>query len=192
VRLLYLGRVVRAKGVFACVDAVQILNCRGRAAELTVAGDGEDLVELKSYVTAKGIEGIRFLGEVRGRRRLDALGLSDLMLLPTSHGEGLPTSALEGLLYGLTPIVTTVGGLRDLASWGLPVETIAGSRPSTIADAVEAVVTDLDAWRVRSIHGHRMAIQLFTPELVAADLRQVYCRVQDGSDEVVHWYDRLP
>ena len=67
--VLFLARIVKAKGIYEAVEAISVLQARYPAVELVVAGDGEELENVKSYVRDRNISNISFVGYVRGAEK---------------------------------------------------------------------------------------------------------------------------
>lgn len=115
-RILYLARIEREKGVFETVDAVRTLHERGFNITLTIAGDGPVRKELEDYVN--GLTGLTncifFAGYIRGQEKKNVFMNHDIYCFPTYFGEGLPTSVLEALAFGLPVITCPTGGLADI------------------------------------------------------------------------------
>lgn len=111
IRILFLARLLREKGVFETVEAFEYLLKKFKNIELIVAGDGKDYDELKTRV--EGNENIIVAGYVQGEDKIDLFRKSHIYCFPTYYGEGLPTSILEAMAFGLPVITTDVGGLKE-------------------------------------------------------------------------------
>ena len=108
-KILFLARLIKEKGIFELLEAVEVLTNRGFKLELIVAGDGNDFKLLQERV--EGVDNIRVLGDVQGEDKIALFKESHCYLLP-SYTEGLPISVLEAMLFGLPIISTNVGGLK--------------------------------------------------------------------------------
>lgn len=114
-RLLYLGRLHPIKGVDRLVDAwSQISPASGW--ELVIAGSGDKSYEnlLRDRAANVGAGTISFVGPVYGQAKIDLIGSSELMVLP-SHTEAFPMTILEGLALGVPQAVTDPGYLQVLS-----------------------------------------------------------------------------
>lgn len=108
-RLLYVGRVVRTKGLRDAIRALAKLGDLPNV-KLTVAGDGEDLDACRSEAHALGLdERIHFLGRVRHENVGALYEEADVFLFP-SFREPLGIVLFEAMSHGLPVITTTVGG----------------------------------------------------------------------------------
>ena len=116
-RLLFLGRLIKLKGIDVLLDALASDACRGKSWQLTIAGDG-DLETYRAQAKALGIDGrVRFTGwlDQQGcRRELEA---ADVLVQPSMF-EGLPMSVLEAMANGLTIVATPVGSVGDAIADG--------------------------------------------------------------------------
>lgn len=115
VSVLYLGWVIRDKGVFELVESfgkLQALNI-----DLWIAGDGDDLNTLKQQVEEKNLKNIRFLGWAFKDQKMELLKKADIFVLP-SYFEGLPNALLEAMASGIPVIASNVGGIPDLIADG--------------------------------------------------------------------------
>ena len=100
---MFIGRLVKEKGVFDLSKAVQSLDERYEA---VFVGDGpaaSSLREAAHIVT----------GQVPNDKVQDYLLASDVMALP-SYSEGMPTVVIEALALKVPVICTDVGGLASL------------------------------------------------------------------------------
>jgi glycosyltransferase involved in cell wall biosynthesis len=108
-RMLYVGRVVRTKGLRDAIRAMARLTdlC---AASLTVAGDGEDLAACKHEAARLGVTcRVRFLGR-KSREEVERLYEdSDVFLFP-SFREPAGIVLFEAMRHGLPVITTDIGG----------------------------------------------------------------------------------
>lgn len=110
--ILYLARVARTKGVFIAIDAFAKLNKRFPELKFTIVGNGVDLEEAKRYVDENNIKGIVFTGGLVGEELSKQYRLGDLYILPT-YFEGMATSVLEAMAFGLPVLTAPVGGIVD-------------------------------------------------------------------------------
>ena len=108
-KVLFLARLIKEKGIFELVEAIEKLRHKGLNIELVVAGNGTDFELLKERVN--GMSHIKLLGDVQGKEKIALFKKSHFYVLP-SYTEGLPISALEAMLFGLPVISTKVGGLK--------------------------------------------------------------------------------
>ncbi|MEM9649365.1 MAG: glycosyltransferase family 4 protein [Bacteroidota bacterium] len=111
--ILFLARVVKEKGVFVLIHAFQILKKTYPELQLTIAGDGSALADAKAYVLEKEIKNVRFVGRVSGSLLVKEFLNNSIYVLPTSHGEGMPTSVLEAMAFGQAIVTTPIGGVKD-------------------------------------------------------------------------------
>lgn len=113
VRIVFIGRIVKEKGVFDLLVAYRMLKRNFPDVKVVFIGDGPDLTELKSLVTAD--DAIEFTGFVTDVPAL--VSPDDIFVLP-SYREGLSISAIEAQSMGLASVLSDVGGNVEVASNG--------------------------------------------------------------------------
>lgn len=114
VRILYLAWVTREKGIFELIEAIKLLKNDNLSFKLTVAGKGQDFLNVVSEVEKQGLNDfVSFPGWVLGDDKLDILYRSDIFVLPT-YFDGYPNSLLEAMASGNACIATRVGSIPDI------------------------------------------------------------------------------
>ena len=73
------------------------------------------------------------------------LASCDACILPALRREGLPKGIIEGMVYGVTPIVTDSGGSPELIEQGRSGLVIAPGSSQAIADAIQQLYEDPQA-----------------------------------------------
>lgn len=111
--LLFLARIEENKGIITAIEAHKKVREKFPEAQLKIAGIGNALAKAKEKVSKEDISNVEFLGNVSGKNLSQAFSESSVYILPTTHGEGMPTSVLEAMTFGLPIISRPVGGLVD-------------------------------------------------------------------------------
>lgn len=117
-RILFMGKITKGKGVFDLIEAVTKLSSREIIEQIVICGEGE-IDKLQSLVKKYDLEKIvNYKGWVDGSLKMDIINDNNIIILP-SYAEALPMVLLEGLCYGKALIGTDVGGVRDIISDGV-------------------------------------------------------------------------
>ncbi len=172
--LAYVGRIVRAKGLFEAIEALAELLREGRRFRLRIAGDGPDRESLAAAVRAAGLEGrVRLVGSVFGARKHRLLLGSDVFVFP-SYSEGLPYALLEAMAAGCVPVATPVGAIPDVMAEGVHGLFV----PPKDSAALARALASLDDDRARLAHiGHaarRRILEHYTVTRLAEDFGALY------------------
>ncbi|MEP9376362.1 glycosyltransferase [Aquabacter sp. CN5-332] len=107
-RLGFVGRMDRQKGLDLLLDAVERLEGGARQIEVHVIGDGPERNALEAR--AAGLP-VRFHGARADARRL--MAAFDLMIVPSRY-EGFPTVALEARMAGVPTLMSDAPGICDV------------------------------------------------------------------------------
>ncbi len=166
--ILFLGRVEEYKGIFIAIEAFKILKEKFPNLKLVVAGGGSALARCKSNVALAGIVDVDFLGAVHGVEVAEAFTNADLYILP-SYSEGMPTSLLEAMAFGLPVISTPVGGIPDFFDHRNMGELIESKQAQPFVIAIEKLLNDHKEMSRISKFNKDYAMRHFMASSVAAD-----------------------
>ena len=174
-KLVYVGRLVRTKGLFEVIEALAELKRAGRQFRFSIAGGGPDQGELMAALEKAGLgDRVQFLGGVFAMEKCKLWLDSDLFVFPTAHREGLPYSLLEAMAAGCVPITTPVAAIPDVMrneEHGLFV-------PTKNACARATAIAALDDDRERLIRmaeaARRRVLERYTVARLADDFRNLY------------------
>jgi glycosyltransferase involved in cell wall biosynthesis len=161
--ILFVGRVITAKGIFELVDALAIVLKETRC-RLVIAGDGEQMSELRAKIEQMNLrEHVSLLG-YQDRNSLKRIySEASIFVLPTSWSEGFPTVIAEAMDAGL-PIVTT--SIRGAAGHLLPEVNalfIPPCDPASLATALLRLLKDPEL-RAKMGKANQEKVKDFSPE----------------------------
>lgn len=156
VRVLFLSRLVAAKGVYQLLEAFRELSLSHSNCRLIMAGDGPEGQGARAWCLRHGLqERVRFPGYVKGNEKAQLLADSDIFVLPTSHGEGCPIALLEAMAAQLPVIVTAKGGIPDIVCPDVNGIVLESPASEAIRAALERLVNDSE---LRSVMGGKNKI----------------------------------
>lgn len=114
-RLLFVGRVVRQKGLAYLLDSLAALAARGVTDwRLRIVGDGPLRPHLEAHAQQLGVaERVEFAGWLPFEQIPREMRAADLFVLP-SIIEGMPLVLLQAMACGLPVVATAVPGSVDL------------------------------------------------------------------------------
>lgn len=159
--ILFLSRIVKGKGIYETVDAFEMLKKDYPYIKLTMVGDGDELNNIKSYVSNKNLKDVLFTGPLSGECRLKAYRDADFFLFPTKYGEGLPTVVLEAMAFGLPILTRKVGGLVDFFEDGKMGRITDSVNPKEFAEMIDPYIQDHNLTLQTSLYNHKYAVKNF-------------------------------
>ncbi len=175
-RILFLGRLEAAKGVFDLLDAAALLAGAHPRLRLALGGEGSDadVQALRRRAEQLGIgDRLELLGWVGPQRRDAELARASAFCLP-SHAEGLPMSMLEAMAAGKAVVATGVGGIPETVSDGDNGLLVPPRDAPALAAALARVLDDA-ALRARLAQRARATIeQHYSTEVVCGQLSALY------------------
>jgi glycosyltransferase involved in cell wall biosynthesis len=145
-KLLYVGRIDRAKGLLNMVEAVALLAQRGEEVSLDLVGWPEPgdpiLDDLQACAHHHGIEGrINYLGmRSMGEDLFACYRAADLYLIASMASEGFPRTIWEAMANSLPVIATDVGSIRYLLNGNAVI--VPPNRPDLLSDAILQLLYD--------------------------------------------------
>lgn len=115
IKLLYVGRLLKSKGIDTAIEIFKQLRSRNSRVTLTIAGEIDkhnpdsltdaELVQLKNQV------GVNYLGFVSN---IDSVYAEcNVLLFPSTYREGVPRVILESLKTGLTIVTRDMPGCKE-------------------------------------------------------------------------------
>lgn len=166
--LLFLARLEGNKGIFILLEAFKILKKKYPELSLTVCGSGTAETKARDFVTQHKFKDVIFKGNVKGKELMTAFQEADLYILPTSHGEGMATSVLEAMAFGLPIITRPVGGVNDFFENGKMGYLIESLNPDDYVKSIENLINNPDLTKSISLFNHTYALDRFLASKVAS------------------------
>jgi len=144
VRYLFLSRLHYKKNLVALATAwlQSGLNNNG-AYELLIAGPDEGELQNLTPLLQRSVN-MKYVGSVYGEKKRELFDQCMYYVLP-SYSEGLPSSLLEAMSYGLVPIVTEGCNLPEVFNQHL------GVKINTDINAITKALKETSLWDVEKV-----------------------------------------
>ena len=174
---LFVGRIVKDKGVNELVNAFLRLNLLKPETRLFLVGHYEDDIDPVLPETRKAIddnEAIIAVGRKSDVRPYYAA--SDCFVFP-SYREGFPNTVLEAGAMGLPSIVTDINGSREIIEDGFNGLIVPSKNEDALFDAMQKIVEDSDLRDKLSSVARQRIEERFEKSFVQKCLIDFYHRV---------------
>lgn len=137
--VLFVGRLIPAKGVFELVEGYARAALHGRP-ELRLVGDGPARPALQRRAAELGVGArVVFSGYVSDVR--EWLRRADALVLP-SYSEGLPRVLMEAAAAGVPIVASDIAGVRQLIADDVNGLLVPRRDPGALAAALERLLAD--------------------------------------------------
>jgi glycosyltransferase involved in cell wall biosynthesis len=144
------------------VEAFALLRSRVPEARLVIAGEGELRTDLERLVAERGLQDrVIFAGF---RRDLDRLLPAFSVFCLSSHLEGLGTSVLDAMAFGLPVVATAAGGIPEAVQDGVTGRVVPPRDASALAGALAEVLGDEGRRQALAAAGRRRYLESFTDD----------------------------
>ncbi|MDO9004528.1 MAG: glycosyltransferase [Aquabacterium sp.] len=112
--MVYVGRLIEAKGLRELIDAFERLAQRDPGVRLTLIGEGALRDELQATAQQRGMgDKVILTGGLLPQQVAEWMSNAELVVLP-SWSEGYPNVLVEALACGCPVVATRVGGIPEI------------------------------------------------------------------------------
>jgi len=176
-RVLFVGEVTNRKGVTTLVKSISLLTKRVLKENFVfvIVGSGENLSDARSLAKDLNVDSwVVFTGRLSFLELMQAYRSADLFVLP-SLSEGLPTSILEAMYFGLPVVATDIPGVRDhFGDYALLVPPRA---EHALADAIHTLLDDEDLAKDFSRKGKALVASRYTWDRITRGYENLYSNI---------------
>jgi glycosyltransferase involved in cell wall biosynthesis len=147
VRILYLGALVKTKGIFDLLAALPLVLSRCPAVRLLIAGEwfrAQEQTEAEQFLDHHALrDAVQFLGAVHGAAKWRLLRSTEVLVFPPpAQFEAFGIVLLEAMQAGL-PIVATRGGARnEILADGVNALLAEEHNPADLAEKIVRLADD--------------------------------------------------
>ncbi|MEI9919967.1 MAG: glycosyltransferase [Bacteroidota bacterium] len=172
-QFLYMARLHYKKGIFPLVKAWD-KSMRDADAKLVICGyDEGELEKIRPFINGN----IEYLDFVSGDDKIKLLKGSHYIVLPTSS-EGLPSGVLEGMSFGLIPVISDGCNLPEVFKEHLGVRV--EQDENNIAEQL-TILRNKPFDQILSKRNHDYIGEHFSEDRTGEKLLELYRHLTDGS-----------
>ena len=174
--ILFLARIEKEKGLYETITAYQLLKKKYQDLKLTIVGQGSELDAAKSFVQRESIPEVVFTGRLHGAALAEQYKKADIYCLP-SYSEGMPTTVLEAMAFGLPIVTRSVGGLVDFFDNEKMGIMTTSYNPEDFASAISKYIENSDLTKRTSEYNYQYANQHFLASSVAVCIEKTLKKI---------------
>lgn len=184
---LFVGRIVRDKGINELVDAFDRLSKEMPTIQLNLVGNYEDNLDPISDRSCHIIESnpnIHFTGIKHGEDLVKECASADCLVLP-SYREGFPNSVLEAGAMGLPCIVTNINGCNEIIEDGKNGIIINSKDTEALLSAMWEIANNKELYQKLASNAREMIVSRFEQGFVLKCQMDFYHEVLSKKDYYV-------
>jgi glycosyltransferase involved in cell wall biosynthesis len=179
-RILYVGQIIKSKGVFDLIDLFQKEELKDQ--KLEIIGGGEEFLQLEKMLQESSYlrENISLLGKIPYDKLIKNYYLNQeygLFIFPTLRYEGLPMVLVEAMFSGLPVVAYDMGGVGDAVEDGKTGFLIEPGNKSQLKDKCLQVLNDSKLRKDLSRNALQRAYDKFTLEKMLDSYEKVIWEV---------------
>jgi glycosyltransferase involved in cell wall biosynthesis len=136
-RLLFVGRLIRHKGMSLLLEAMRRIDARDgmRGLSLTVVGEGEDRQALEQEAVDLNVQFVGFCADTSSYYKL-----ADVFVNPTLGPEGLPLVSLDAMSFGLPCIFSDLPVHKEITRNGKAALLFENGNPEDLKKTIELLL----------------------------------------------------
>src|SRR6266498_4378406 len=172
--IFYVGRIVREKGIFTLLDALEKLRKQGKDVSLVFVGEGplkEDLA--KEVLRRKLSDRVKLAGFVDEKKLVSLYNSSDVFVL-ASHYEPFGMVVLEAMASRIPVVVSDVGGLSEIVEDGITGVKVPSSDPHALAEGILRVLENRELSERLKENAYRAVQERYRWDTIAEKTLEAY------------------
>ena len=174
--LLFVGRLVKEKGIWDLLQSFKRLQKDGLKLKLLLVGQGPERKRITAWIKANGFSRFVKIKKVEYRRMPKVYRWADIFILPSIHTryweEQYGMAAVEALASGLPVVVSDSGALPEVV--GPAGIVVPESNPSILAKTLYQLATDSQRRNDLGVLAYQWARKRYFAPTVAAKILDIY------------------
>lgn len=186
--ILYVGRLVKSKGVYDLLDAFSIVSQSIPEAKLIFVGDGPEKANLRKRAEELAIsQSVELTGRLYGGELNAEYEKCNVFVLPSKYVkedpavEGLGLVLIEASMHGKPLIGSRIGGIPEIIRDGENGILVQESNPKELSKAIATLLSDRDLNTKMGRNSIEIAKREFTWD--AATEKLLDCYVKSSSSK---------
>lgn len=173
--ILYVGRLVREKGIYTLIDAFEMLWRRKMInLNLVIVGEGPIKESLMTEVRNRGLQKhIHFIGFIDEVTLTALYRSSDVFIVPSLY-EPFGIVVLEAMASGVPVVVSDVGGLSDIVENGVTGLKFPSGDSDSLVAAIRCVLEFPSVAEHLKLNAYDYIVKRCNWDLVAEKTLQTY------------------
>jgi colanic acid/amylovoran biosynthesis glycosyltransferase len=180
--IIFVGRLIRRKGVHTLLEALQLLRDRGFGAHLTVVGEGPELANLQRTAAEQNLP-VRFLGKKNPAEIRELLRQAAVLCAPSTTAGGQTSEALglvflEAQAMSVPVVGTRNGGISETLEEGRTGFLVDQDSPSALAAALTPLLNNESLNRSFGQRARGFVCDRFDIDRCYRSLEDIYDRIE--------------
>ncbi len=172
--ILYVGNLVKIKGIYTLIESCRILYSRTPDFFVLIVGNGIEREKMESLVASYGLgENIKFLGYLEPAKLPPYYNAADTFVLP-SFVEGHSVALLEAMASGLPVVASMVGGNEETVEDGINGFFFKAGDSAILAEKLIKILTDDDLRKRMSVRCLETYLEKFSTEFQIQNFLKLY------------------
>jgi glycosyltransferase involved in cell wall biosynthesis len=172
--LLFLGMMVRDKGVYDLIEVAQQVRQLVPDVRFTLGGDGPEMSQVRAAVASARVgEFVSTPGWIGGQDLTQAFERATVFALP-SYNEGFPVCIIEAMAVGLPVVSTDVWGIPEAVLDGETGVIHSPGDQAALAAALIELLGDRAKARAMGAAGRQRALTVFDRDVLMRQTREIW------------------
>ena len=174
--MTFASRLLVEKGVLEFIDSARILKRRGLSIRFWLVGELDlgnpssvNWDDITFWHESGLVEYLGFRNDIS-----EVFSDSNIVVLPSYYGEGLPKVLIEAAACGRAVVTTDMPGCRDAIRPNISGVLVPDRNSEKLANAIERLVSDSDLRQAMGKAGRDLAKHDFTIEKVISSHMKIY------------------
>lgn len=172
----YVGRVAEEKGIRYAIEALKTCNPE---VQLLVAGEGDQLEELKKLTAQLGLsQRVHFTGYVSNASLV--FSAAEIAVVPSICNEAFGRVVVEAMACGTVVIATSVGGMQELFCDNQEGFFVPTANADAISEAINKLFHDRAQCARMATAGRSLAEARYATQRVAVEYGKIYSELLEN------------
>jgi len=188
VKLIYVGQIIRHKGVHTVVDAIDIVKKNidlSREITLTIVGDTQQVPEyveeLRQTIINKDLgQSIQFSGKHDNEQLPEIYADHDILVFASIWDEPFGITLLEAMASGLAVVGTATGGSAEILRDSINSLVFEKDNPASCASQIIRLIENPMLYNSISLAGRETVQQEFKFDATIDLIEEYLCNISNG------------